>query len=170
MKTNYLTSISVLKAKAGNTFEVEQIQNKEISNSLEGMRSLLDVQSHEMKVLQIKLEQQTAVLSPTKGFSSAAYYRSHSEASLGEPGPSKPSLGLLLIYNAPSSSQARPPSTPKPASSDNLGFYIATDHTPHAFANASPKAPSTPRSKTHVDLVLPHVSAFYKPGMSYRSQ
>ena len=81
MKTNFLSSLSVLKAKAGNSFEVERIQNKEISNSLEGMRGVLDVGLSRMEALGRLLERRTAPLSPTKGFSNDEYGKTYRQIS-----------------------------------------------------------------------------------------
>ncbi|KAF9474955.1 hypothetical protein BDN70DRAFT_814884, partial [Pholiota conissans] len=155
MKTGYPTSLSLLEAKAGNSFEVERIQNKEIRDSLEGMRSMMEIERRKLEVFSAKIERRTAVLSPTK-FSSSTYYNSYPAADL--------SATLFTPPNLQGTSSTSCPSTPTPVSTDDLGFYTASDNTPRAFVNASPKATSSPRLKTHVDLVLPPVSAFYKPG------
>lgn len=50
---------------------------------------------------------------------------------------------------------------------DDTGIYIADDDTFRAFVNESPKSHSAARAKTQVDLVLPDVRAFSKPGKSF---
>ena len=50
---------------------------------------------------------------------------------------------------------------------EDIGIYISEDDGhPCAFVNESPKALSTPRVKTQVDLVLPDPIAFTQPGKS----
>ena len=170
MKTEFLSSLSVLKAKAGNSFEVERIQNKEISNSLEGMRGVLDVGLSRMEALGRLLERRTAPLSPTKGFSNAEYSKNYHRISVASTSTFSSALPACppRLQPAFSMHESTPVtvsrSTPPPLSSDDHGFYFAIDGSPGAFANQSPKSPAIPRSKTHVDLVLPPVSAFYKQG------
>jgi hypothetical protein len=47
---------------------------------------------------------------------------------------------------------------------DDNGVYEAEDSTLRAFANESPRTPTTPRPRSQVDLVLPPAAAFTKPG------
>lgn len=53
------------------------------------------------------------------------------------------------------------------SSIDDTGIYVSEDDGAlRAFANGSPKTPTTPRAKTQVDLILPPVAAFSKDGKS----
>lgn len=142
MRTDYITSLSLLKAKAGDSFEIGRIQDHELKNSLAGMRSLLDMQSREIKALNLKFERRTAVFSPTKAFSSATYSSSLHTLQGNSRVPSTLSIqssgtvGVSLFpITLSQQSTYSPPLTPRPITGDVLGFYLADNNSPRAYVN-----------------------------------
>jgi hypothetical protein len=77
MKTEFPANLSLLQAKAGHPVNLQRIQDQSMRLSLEEMRCLLTSQTLELQALHHKLERRTAVLSPTKKFSTEAYHQSY---------------------------------------------------------------------------------------------
>ncbi|KAF8816577.1 hypothetical protein BYT27DRAFT_7229903 [Phlegmacium glaucopus] len=135
MKTDFPTNLSLLQAKAGNPVDFQRIQDEAMRLSLEDMRCLLTAQTLELRALHHKLERRTAVLSPTKSFSTEAYHRSYTN-----------------ISDSTSSSTLQP------------SFVLAPSQSEPASHNESPSTTLAPQSTAQIDLVLPHAMAFSKPG------
>uniref|UniRef100_A0A8H8CI32 XPG-I domain-containing protein n=1 Tax=Psilocybe cubensis TaxID=181762 RepID=A0A8H8CI32_PSICU len=164
MKTEYPTSLAHLQANAGSTVDLERIQNNLLRLSLEEMRALLATQAAELKEMRLLIQRRTDVLSPTKGFSNLSYQHSLNVSKVPQP------VFTLAVPESPLANKSAGHSATK--NSDDTGIYVLNAPNDskqpgsplRAFANGSPKVSSESRSRTQVDLVLPHVDAFSNPG------
>lgn len=179
MKDEFPRCLSIIKAGAGDPLEIERLQNDILRQRISNLTSKVESQSTQIQALIIDFKRRTAALSPTQGFSSGDYHRTYSVASCkyliilfmsflfmiclsaSQPTP-LPDVRLPEGYDWPrleSQDIFERPKTP-----DNTGIYISHDDGGlRAFANESPRTP-TERVKTQVDLVLPPLIAFTKPG------
>jgi len=174
MKTEFPQSLALLKAQAGDPLETERIQNSLLQRALDNVYTLLAEQTLQIKVLSQKLDRRTAVLSPTKSFSTDTYQHSYDISKRKSSSCLRHFVFQFPIAESLSSFPSRqptftidnPPTTPtRSNTSEDTGIYISEDDgLPRAFVNGSPKVSSTPRAKTQVDLVLPDPIAFTKSG------
>lgn len=73
MKTDFRTSLSLLKSKEGSPVDLQRIQNESLRLALEEVRSLLVTSNLTLTALCQKMERRTNIFSPTKGFSNTTY-------------------------------------------------------------------------------------------------
>ncbi|KAK7053211.1 hypothetical protein VNI00_003830 [Paramarasmius palmivorus] len=169
MKNTFPSALSVLKAAAGSPVDLQRVANEAIRQALEESRVI----NSELKREVQRLVRRTSILSPTTGFSLDSY---HSRLSVAQGIDLSSRLytatdeNIVLSTTLPSLSSSLTPLLPAveiTATShdgDSSGVYEAPDHTLRAFVSSSPKTPNSPRARTEVDLVLPPIAAFSKPG------
>jgi hypothetical protein len=73
MKTTFPSELTILQSAAGNPVDMARIADAALRQSLEEMRAQLSSQQVKMAQMMRLLERRTAVLSPAKGYSNAAY-------------------------------------------------------------------------------------------------
>ncbi|KAJ7019288.1 hypothetical protein C8F04DRAFT_1404365 [Mycena alexandri] len=155
MKSTFPSELALLQAKEGNPVDLLLVQNAVLRKALEDLYRIANIGDAKLTKLTQLLERRTAVLSPAQGFSTASYHQN-----------------TLAFSSSPSTPPRSTPSAPIFVHFDEqreeTGTYESSDAngTPsiRAFANESPKSPAEPRTPTQVDLVLPPLEAFYKPG------
>ena len=76
MTTTFRTDLSVLEANAGSPVDLQRLQDRTLQLALEEVRSLQSKQAADMQKLSTMFQRRTAVLSPTKGFSTDLYHQS----------------------------------------------------------------------------------------------
>lgn len=159
MKSDFPTSLALLKANQGSPVDLQRIQTESLRLALEEVRSVLTEQKILLQHLKQTLERRTSVLSPAKNFSSDRYHKTFNS----HLPPLPPAFALTPTGNASQNIQLI-----DTTSLDDTGIYVSaansdlpSDSQLRAFVNESPKPPSNAqRERTQVDLVLPPTLAF----------
>ncbi|KAJ7268279.1 hypothetical protein C8J57DRAFT_1227995 [Mycena rebaudengoi] len=168
---NWMSSVFPVDLKRLNDSEKEpldlaRIQNEALCLSLEEVRVQLVQHTQIFERMEQKFERRTAVFSPAKGYSNEAYARSAENSNAQ-------TLSFLQSDDNPFvvRTHAQIPDPPPPSTIDaetraceDTGLYEADDCSLRAFFCASPARKDAPRPRTQLDLVLPPLAAFHKPG------
>lgn len=73
MRNEYPRSLRILQLKAGDPVQFERVQNVLIREGLEGISAILSQTNMRLEAMNMKLERRTAMLSPTKSYSTEIY-------------------------------------------------------------------------------------------------
>ena len=190
MKGTFPEELKLCEAQAGSILALGQIQNTLMAGSLAAQnnvhnleaiqwRAVLSQQSMAIIQLQAMFNRRTQFMSPTQGFHPNVYKTRKSRKCICTPFyPQLSNVTLLGTENVniqlsaasvPPSSQ--PPWTPSPSEQvtaikvwDTDGIYTTPSTGLRAYVSNSPTSTQEPRPQTQVDLVLPPVEAFARPG------
>ncbi|KAJ7252582.1 hypothetical protein C8J57DRAFT_1351069 [Mycena rebaudengoi] len=144
--------------------DLARIQNEALRLSLEEVRVRLVQQTRILERMEQKLKRRTALFSPAKGYSNPLMCVQPKFQMLKH----FPSHKLTIIHSLFTlmGKFQTPPVTidAETRAAEDTGLYEGDDHSLRAFVCASPARKDAPRPRTQVDLVLPPLAAFHKPG------
>ncbi|KAJ7240689.1 hypothetical protein C8J57DRAFT_1245135 [Mycena rebaudengoi] len=155
MSSVFPVDLKRLKDSEKEPLDLARIQNEALRLSLEEVRVQLVQQTRILERMEQKFERRTAVFSPAKGYSNEAYARS-AEISNAQ------TLSFLQSDDNPFLFTPMHNSRTSPSTID--AETRACEDTGLAFVCASPARKDAPRPRTQLDLVLPPLAAFHKPG------
>ncbi|KAJ3752657.1 hypothetical protein EV360DRAFT_75166 [Lentinula raphanica] len=146
MKTQFPTQLSLIQAKAGSPVDLQQIQNESLHLALE-------------EKLSAQLDRRTQLLSPH------AYKPvTKSQTFISYRLPPDSSSALLPAADIIPATSRIPTTITGEHNTDDTGMYQLEDESYRAFVSPSPKSCGIPRPRTQVDLKLPPVDVYTKPG------
>ncbi|KAF9559208.1 hypothetical protein CPC08DRAFT_751027 [Agrocybe pediades] len=163
MKTEYPLRLSLLNASRGSEIDLARLQDHEMKQILSGAVSLMSANHLEVQNLASMVKRRTAVLSPSKSYSHDTYYQRYEASTMASRSTSQVSSSSVAPSTPPRPTPnqlERRPSTISDIIDNTAAVYQTPDGGLRAFVNRSPKTPTTPRARTHVDLVLPPSEAF----------
>ncbi|KAJ3730396.1 hypothetical protein C8R42DRAFT_650031, partial [Lentinula raphanica] len=162
MKTEFPTQLSLIQAKAGSPVDLQRIQNESLRLALEEVRVIMTGMRIEMQKLSAQLDRRTQLLSPhaykpVKNSRTTISYRLPLDSSSAL----LPAADIIPATALISTTNIVPPAE---CNADDMGMYQLEDESYRAFVSPSPKSRGIPRPRTQVDLKLPPVNVYTKPG------
>ncbi|KAJ3776228.1 hypothetical protein FB446DRAFT_683067 [Lentinula raphanica] len=159
MKTQFPTQLSLIQAKAGSPVDLQRIQNESLRLALEEVRVIMTGMRIEMQKLSAQLDRRTQLLSPH------AYKPvTKSQTFISYRLPPDSSSALLPAADITPATSHIPTTITGEHNTDDTGMYQLEDESYRAFVSPSPKLRGIPRPRTQVDLKLPPVDVYTKPG------
>ncbi|KIM75214.1 hypothetical protein PILCRDRAFT_49321, partial [Piloderma croceum F 1598] len=157
MTNVYPSKLACLQENAGSPIDLMRIQNEAMRQALEENRVQLHELRRELSAMRVSFDRRTAVLSPAKAYSHQMYTGSGNPVA---------SLSTAIIPTTPPRVRHDPPFIVDATTHalEDTGVYETEDHALQGFICPSPASPNSPRPQTQIDLCLPPVRAFHKPG------
>ena len=172
MQSIFPTHLATINSNAINPVSLERLQNEIMRKSLEQLRQESSMQKDILRNNTAQIEKLTQIVQRRTSRWTPAKAISYETSR-----PSSSAVACVSRQLEFQSDSTRPLSAagnlgapavigPETRAAEDTGVYIASDNSLRGFIAPSPRLVTSPRPRTEVDLVLPPVIAFCKPGMS----
>lgn len=172
MQSVFPVHLATIDLKAVDPVSLERLQNEILRKSLEQLRQESSMQKDILRNTTAQIEKLTQIVQRRTSRWTLVKAISYE--------PSRPSSSAVACISRQlefQSNSTLPLSAagdldapaiigPETRAAEDTGVYIASDNRLRGFIVPSPSLATSPRLRTEVDLVLPPVIAFCKPGMS----